>query len=274
MSIMAFSLTALEQFLPRSSHLLNTLIVLMPVAVFCLVIARINRRPYATVRSGVQDCGLLIFAFSGILFYLGPGLLTEFNFSVRDVWLINHYSFIKGMPEERGHQLWRVWWTLSCLAYALVVGGGLLLLLWKRRNSTAIYNVNTAQFEHVLGGVLDRLGLTWSRTGRQLDIRAKRLASAESNGVARNGSWAGLPNESARLVIEPWTLMSHVTLDWSPGSSELKTLIEDRLLQALQTVRRPERPNNGWMVAAAGLFLLLFALSVLYQVARWLEHRL
>src|SRR5437868_14072259 len=56
---------------------LPILAVLTPIAVYCWVLAAINRRDRPTLVSGIWDCVGLLVALSGILLVVGPVLLTR-----------------------------------------------------------------------------------------------------------------------------------------------------------------------------------------------------
>jgi hypothetical protein len=245
-----------RSFLPPSSTLLGAVIVLAPLAAYCLIIARINRRARPLLVTGTRDCAGLILALAGVVFYLGPGLLTDFRFRPRDVWLYNHYSSLRGFPAEKAHEGWLLGWTVVCLAYVAAVVGGALLLLWRRQRTTSVYNVEPGAFDVALLRALGDLGLAWTRDENQIR-------------VVGGGAPDGL---TAVVEVAPWPAMRHVTLRWSADACRVQPLVEARLAQALGQVWTRTNPAGRWlMVASAGLFVLLFGLTVLYQAARFFE---
>ncbi len=249
--------TEVGSLLPISFLLRTVIIVLAPIAIYVLIIARIHRRQIPTMVSGVRDAAGVVLGFSGVLFYLAPGLLTGFNFWPRDIWLYNHYNSLKGAPTQGSHFWWQVFWVTVGWIYVFVVGGGIIVLLWKRRRSTAIYNVDAADFDRRLTDELSQLRLHWKRPDTSFIISDKRLR----------------PGDEVALEIEVWERMSHVTLNWSVTNHPIRTLVEMSLAHSLGAGGRSEDKSSGMMIAAAVLFVILFVISVLFQVARYLEER-
>ena len=278
--------------------LLSSLAILFPIGTYCLILARINRRPQPLVVRGVWDCAGLLLALSGILFFLWPSILTGFNYRFVDIWLYHRYGSAQGLGPQ-----WRwVWPALLWLVYAVVVLGGCVLLLWKRRAVTCIYNVEPVVVEEIVPRVLDRLGLEWSRSGDRFAIGCRSMpqlggwsaplpaphharAAARAplpGGSFRNGA-AGDPDASAAtettradsmvmatlLAINSWPAMRHVTLHWEAGSAFLRKRVEAELSRHLARVWTRENPaGRRLMLLNAIIFPLLFILTVLFQVLR------
>jgi hypothetical protein len=231
----------------------------MPFAVYCLVIGRIQRRQYPTFVSGVRDCGGLVLAFSGVLFYLAPGLLTDFNFVPRYVWLYNRYSSLRIAPIADGQNGWQIWWFSLAAGYVLFVVGSLAVLFWKRRKATAIYNAPSDDFELILERALDQCGLKWARHGAQYEIKSH--ADSDYPGIL--------------LEVECWKLMDYVTLHWSANRHPIRTGVELTLQRKLRSATYESMAGNGgMMISAAALFVFLFIIAVLFQIARYLEAQI
>lgn len=258
--------------LPWSFYLRAALIVLAPIAIYTLVIARINRRPYPTAVSGVADCAGLLLAFAGVLLYLGPGLLTGFNFWPRDIWLYNHYSTLRGV--DNGRFWWRILWLATGIGYSLVIGVGVFVLLWRRRHATAFYNVNAEYFEELFPEVFQRLGVQWTRSGPRFLLTRGLSYAALSKSDIRKEDVERAPGDVLTLEFEGWKLASHVTLYWSQTHNPLRTLVENALTWTLQSNSFRSRPaTNKMMIVAACLFVLLFVITVAYQFARFHEGK-
>jgi hypothetical protein len=241
---------------------LGAILLLAPVAVYFLVLARINMRARPTVLSGPVDAALLLLACSGVFLYLGPGLLTDFHFSQRDVWLVNHYSAVRGMPLVEGRKWWAIWWVGLCLAYALALALGGAIVLWLRRRVTSIYNIELDTLELALKGSFEREKLGWTR-------QDDGFALAPDHGpppVAKTSNWAS-------VHWREWDSMRHISLVWT-GPMPVKRSIERRLRTVFAGVATRENAVGVWLMAAtAVLFVALFVLTVLYQAARLVEGK-
>jgi hypothetical protein len=286
--------------LPPLSSLLNSLVALFPIGIYCLVLARINRRPHPLLVPGVHDAAGLLLALSGVLFFVCPSILTGFNYRPRDIWLYDHFSSLRALGD---HWLW-VWHLSLWLLYGFAVLGGSFLLMRSRRLTTAVYNVEPAALEETLGRVLDRLGLEWSRAGRNLlfrygsvatDLPRREPLSVPSGpapltqavvpngqgkrGITRSVSAAGAaqaaldsPDPRYLLEVNAWSRLRHATLQWSPEAEPFRARIEAHLADALAKVWTRNNPaGNCLMAFSACLFVSLFFLTVLYQYARLLS---
>ena len=132
--------------------LLNSyLALIIPLAIYCLILFRLNRRTYPVMVSGAWDSIGLLFAASGVLLFSGPSLIAQ--------------RLAASMAE------WIFVWT----AYYLLILVGSVLLVWSRRDATVIYNVDADLLNEVLERVLDKVGL--SHTGA-LVMRCRCAASA------------------------------------------------------------------------------------------------
>jgi hypothetical protein len=239
--------------IPPIPNLVCSLVVLGPLGAYCLIIARINRRPHPLLVTGVKDCAGMLLAASGFLLFALPGTLTGFNYRPRDIWLYVHYGDFQGL----GHQWWLVWWTFLWFLYLIVVVGGSCLLVWHRRTVTAIYNIEPSDLDDILERVLVRLGMEWVRAG-------KRIYFGPSNALS-----------AAYVEINSWPALRHVTLHWSSGAHFARKVSEEELSRTLSTVRMPQNPAGNWlMTASAFLFTLMFVLTVLLQIERMRQGKL
>jgi hypothetical protein len=276
--------------------LLGSLVVLFPIAIYCLLLARINRRTRPLIVPGIWDSAGLILALSGVLFFLGPSVLTGFNYRFRDIWLFNRYSSPGGLGPD-----WRwLWWAFIWLSYAVVVLGGCAWMMWRRRTVTCIYNVEPEVVDEILARILDRLGLEWVRNADRIFMRVGSAYAEEgphplpaphqvpqtahallstaspSDGVSQRSRLITKPQKPAVSLSYPvalevcaWPAMHHVTLRWLGRSESWRKTVDDALARSLaRAVTRRNSAGHWLMVASAILFPLLFILTVLFQIIR------
>src|SRR5262249_47656505 len=108
------------------------LVFLAPLAIYCLVLAMLNRRPLPVMVRGVWDCVGLIFAASGFLLVVAPTLINRL-----------YANALGNQPLDSGefYEIWLEYWILTLLYY-VVVSVGIVVLLWSRSTKTVIYNVD------------------------------------------------------------------------------------------------------------------------------------
>ncbi len=259
---------------------LACLAFLLPPAVYCLILARWNRARRPVLVPGPWDFAGVLFAISGFVLFGGPCLLTGLGYGRRDLWLQLRARLVGG----HGDQWWYLWLCLWACYFALVLGGS-VLLLWRRRNVLSVYNVEPAVLDQALAGVLDKLGLAWTRArGRifigfrlpaaegalarraavtvppevsvaQLDDEAGAHGPSAVNGVAE----AGL-HDRAVLELDAFPAMRHVSLRWPGDPGPVRAAVEGELGRALEEVQTPHNPAGIWLLAL-GLFLSAVALA-------------
>ena len=270
--------------------LLGFLAVCLPFGLYCLIVARLNHHTHPVMVWGVWDFAGALFAVSGVLFFVGPGLITGFNPNWREVWLQINFRSLKGT--DFLDLRWWIW-TLTWYAYFVVIAAGAMCLLWRRRRVTAVYNVEPPILRECLGRALDRLGLSWVRAGDRFHIQA-RQATAESArrsvvpatvavGVGmihdaaetmelpegRNGNQLTLDYKTQIVELSSFAATRHVTMYW-PGDDSLRTLVEAELARVLAQVSTGLNPLVLWLRAiAAGLFLALLLLTAYVQIQRF-----
>jgi hypothetical protein len=257
-----------------------------PIAVYCLLLGMINRRPHPVMVSGSWDFFGLLLAASGLILFGGPALLTiYYDREIRD-FLLGRFH----LTTFPFHVLFLKWWGLWLLYYLIVVGGGAFLVWW-RGSKTSIYNVEPLVFDDTLAGVLDRLGVEWTRMGNRVFIGFRNRNTGEPFAGPESvpGAYqvpirpapairatptpfpAALPaDQEAVLDIEPFYTTRHVTLNWRSGNSLIREPVEAELGRALTEVRSRDNPMGGWlMIIASSLFALIFfgvALTILVQL--------
>lgn len=258
------------------------LLFFLPVAVYLLVLAWINRQPRPVVVAGTWDFVGVLLAASGFLFFGGPAVLSTLHERWRRFWL-----FGEGYPAE-GLDSLRQGWALLAALYFLAVIGGAGMVLWRRRAFTAVYNADPRAVEQALVSSCDQLGLNPIRSGdlyvfgllldgwtqprqpRHPELQGPHGRSGrpgEPSAAMLSGSEAAadldeeLVGQRAILELDPFAPMSHVTLRWEPADSPLRRVVEGELRRRLTHVRAPAHEAATWL-GLAGSALLLLSLLV------------
>jgi hypothetical protein len=270
--------------------LFGSLGIFFPLGIYCLVLGRINRRPHPVLVAGPWDFAGVLFAVSGFLLLVGPRILTGFN-RWPDLWLQIQFRSLKGL-RDHAWLLWNLAWYL----YFLTLLAGAAVLLWRRRLTTSVYNVEPAAFGEAFGRALDRLGLAWRRDGNRvfLDVPGPSAAPPAGRAVPRpvvvagralatflasdrtasptrpeagpdTGSDAECQVELVRWQTLP--TLRHMTVSWSAEGEPWRAEVEAELAKALREVRTRSNPVGSWLMwVSAGLFMGLFCLTVILQI--------
>jgi hypothetical protein len=252
----------------------SVLALLLPLAVYCWVLATINRRDKPTMVSGLWDCVGLLAALSGVLLVVIPILLERFF-----VHLVAELPFSDEDFEPAFARLVRQWWFFWAAYYALVaIGVG--LMLWWRRSKTVVYNVDADLFDQALHDALGRLGLAHVRTGDRLVIAPKsKPTEAAGAGVAPASPVSTLLKDSTRdltgeLAVEAFAPMCNVSLHWLRGQRPWRTAIEHQLERGLEEARIFDNPAANWFLGTAGLlFSLVFLTGTIWLLTVYLSRR-
>jgi hypothetical protein len=217
---------------------------LLPVALYCLVLAMINRRWHPTLVAGPWDFAGVLFALSGFLILGGPALLTGFNKQWRDMWLLGQMREVSARAAD-----WWDFWIVLWVAYFVTVVGVAGFVLWLRRRSTAIYNVEAQQLDEALNQVLDRLSLPATRTANRIYLHARKDQPAAPDVV---------------LQVDMAPSLRHATLTWGGKDPVLRRQFEAELARQLAELQTPENPVAGWLLTiSASLFSVSFVCLLL-----------
>jgi hypothetical protein len=237
----------------------------VPLAIYLLVLGSINRRAHPVVVSGTWDFLGILFAASGFLLFGGPAVLSSLHERWRLFWLWGQVSWLR---EQGGGDLWAL---LAVLYFAGVVAG-VVLLLRRQRSLTAIYNVEPAQVDYLLGAACEHLGLEPVRSGNLyvFGLSLGLPAPVPSGGLqgphrlpATGPGPAGemptpaveLAGQTAILELEVFAPLRHVTLRWDPHDSPLRGTLEAELTRRLAGLRAPDHEAAAWLTLT-GTFLL------------------
>jgi hypothetical protein len=246
---------------------------LFPIAVYLFVLGFVNRRRHPIVLPATWDFVGLLFAASGFLAFGGPAILTSASERWRDLWLVGRLGGANG--DATINPTWRI---IAGLYFVVIVAGaGITLFL--RRSQTAVYNVDTATFTEVLEGVLDSLGLNWSRTADRYYIQETRkgrpASTASTNAIQAAPSPSVVAGEpprrpapaveitgSAYLALDLSPNWHYVTMAWDTnGNDSLREQVESELKRALTEVTTNENPVAVWMLGSS-LVLIMLSLSI------------
>jgi hypothetical protein len=252
---------------------------LVPLGIYFLVLAYLNRQPRPIFVSGTLDFIGILFAVSGFLLFGGPAVLSSLYEKWRMLWLLGE---VGGAGDSLAEH-WSFWVTLSAVYFLLVVGG-CAFAFRRYRHLTSIYNVEPALAEQVLEEICEQFGLAHIRSGNvfvfglgldrpgpagptaegiqaphALPYLAQKTPGARKDRPAESAEV--LVGQSAVLEVESFRALRHVTLRWDPPDSPLRPVLEAELERRLGVLGAPEH-DTGALLAVIGYALLGLALLV------------
>jgi hypothetical protein len=274
--------------------LLGTSATFFPLGVYCYFLSRINRRSRPLLVYGVWDFAAVLFAASGLLLFVGPSLLTGFRYEWRELWTKLNYQSLRGP----GHMVTDRWLAYWYLYFGIIVVTS-LVLLWRRRLFTAVYNIEPAALEESLSRTLDSLGIHWMRTGPHYLIghrvesgkpwysRTPAAASVLPAGQAAphlsdvvdlsraigpdalpptNGEPRALREYRLLFTLNAFQSFRHVTLYWPDGATPIRQAVERELAAELTRVRTVDNPiGRPLLYIAAVILVCLFGTVAIIQ---------
>jgi len=234
------------------------LIFLFPLALYCLVLAHVNRGRRPILVPGRWDCVGLLFGLSGLLLATLPMLLTRLFDRI----------FLMYPSIDVATATLTVW-----IGYYLLIVSAAALLLAARRHKSAIYNVDTELFGERLAGALTALGLDSVATSGRLVIGpAEAFTTQPALGQLNDAIAAGLVSAPPRvapllksfhaapggpryaeLTVDPFPMFCHVTLHWENYAPALRREIEDRLASSLDDAVAVDNAVAVWLLGFSGL---------------------
>jgi hypothetical protein len=227
---------------------------LLPLGIYCLVLAGINRRSSPLLVSGVWDTLGLLFAASGFLLASVPMFLNELYLRTLDE-----------LPAEpiadtyfRHSLIWVAYYTL------LLIGSA--VLLWRRRHTTMIYNVDSEVLHHQLDSTLASLGLgIRERQHRIVIVPAPPLQheTAIAEGEPIQAPVVAQDKRYAEIRIDSFPMFCHVTLHWDQCQDYLRQDIEKELEKGLEHATPEDNPVAGWLYSASGLIFGIISMVLL-----------
>jgi hypothetical protein len=239
---------------------------LFPIAIYCTVLGMINRRPQPLAVSGAWDFLGLVIATSGFLLFVGPALLSGgFRSGLRDLPLEHGSNHLAGALGE----IWALWWVVWVLYYVVILVGT-ALLVWSRRATTVVYNIDPAVLEGALRRAAERRGLEMTRRGDRVYLSARVMSSSMvvGEGTAISASpqreSRHLETDNLTLDLESFALMNNVTIHWRSGDAPARIDLERELRKALGEVTTLENAAGGWLLSiGAFLFLLIMVVTAM-----------
>lgn len=248
-------------------------LTLLPLTLYCLVLALVNRRRNPVVVSGRWDFLGTLFGASGFLLFAGPYVLDSLNDRWRDHWLLNDANAPDAIGDA-GHLLW----LCIRIGYAVLVLTGAGTLLWRRRRVLSVYNVTPDAAPLVLAQVLDGLGFSWERSGeRFFSLSATSNPRTGTNGAAAIyatsaaasatgarpvttalASHVGAADRTPLLELDLFHALHHVSIHWAKEADSVRPRLEDELRRALAEIPTFANPAAFWFTTfAVGLFAVL-----------------
>ncbi len=262
----------------QTPFLLLLLLFLGPVAVYCVVLAMLNRRPQPTMVHGAWDFLGLLFAASGLLLFTLPRVINGF-FEKR----IQAALFDEGGPSPAAAQALESWRLIAVLGYYGVVLVGAALLVWLRRNKTVIYNLAPGDFDRVLAQALGQLRVEATRSGNRLflgfggaPVPEPDLAAVSATPLKAAVDQFGPRTATGEAVVdvEPFAALWNVTLHWRSHSGEVRREVEEELTRVLRDVRSYDNPVATWFLGVAGfLFALIFMVVLVLLLGLFIPPR-
>jgi hypothetical protein len=255
--------------------MLGGLAFVFRVAIYFLILANLNRRPHPVMVSGSWDFSEVLLACSGFLIFGGPCMLTGINQRWRDYWLHGNSVGLRSAAND----FW-IFWISVWVVYYLLVLGIAIYLLWRRRLTTAIYNIERHDLEDSLAQTFDRLGLDWMKADRRyfIGFRSALVGTTKSlpypvpMETAVTATPAKAPEDCPKIVLEVETFppLRHATLHWSGEVEERRDEIELELARHLADVRpEPSMLAIVMITLAVILFVVVVvALAGMFILAR------
>lgn len=258
---------------------------LMPLGIYLLILATLNRSRHPVMVAGTWDFAGVLLAASGFLLLGGPAILSGFHEQWRVAWLLGRARFLQGLGTE-----WSFWLSLW-IVYFLAVILGAILFLRLRRLQTAIYNIDPETLESVLRDLPQRLAVQvdrpnsdeWFFSPLAVPVGHESVLGGSAHHTVGAPTGASGPHRSAvpfpgwpagpermtstrrgfaRVTVEVFRPMRHATLRWDrDGDPTLRRALENELAQALAEVPGAENPAAAWFMSLAVSILLLTAFA-------------
>ncbi len=227
------------------------LVSLVPLAVYCLILALINRRPQPVLVRGTWDCAGLVFAGSGFLLVAAPAVLKDLYDKILRNVPLTEQKFVEALAN-----IWLQWWGIT-LGYYLVLVAGIAFLLWTRRHKTIIYNVDVDKLQALLVRTLRPGPVPLAVAGQD---HFRDLAQAADGRPASRSVGQILANQNL-VEVDSFAPLGNVTLHWHQAGRERRQELEEELARHLDEARLLDNPVATWLMGIAGaLFSVIFLL--------------
>jgi hypothetical protein len=231
------------------------LVCLLPVALYLLFLAFLNKRPHPTLLSGRWDLTCLLLGLSGFILVGGPVLLSAFDSSLRGYFFEGSFGHVR----QTLHADVTLWSFLAG-AYVAILAATIFLLMRIRGRVTVIYNLAPEEAESLLASVLERLRLPWRKRSGVFEVGSLPNDGAEAIEKILPPAAGETPLRfSSLLEVSRFPAMHHVSLRWSEEEPEVRRAVELELERTLPNIASPPNPAGGWFITASvALFLVMF----------------
>lgn len=238
---------------------------LFPIAVYCLILASINRRSRPLFVSGMWDAVGLLFAVAGFFLATVPMLITEF-----------YRRVYTSEGPDKFFALWLLHWAAWLIYYLLLFSGSALMILW-RFNKTSIYNVDPEHFPRALEQTCAAIGLNMAANKERIVFAPGPLPQeADSTAIMESAPKPAFdPNDRrhAELEVESFPSACHLTLHWVSDTPDVRRQIEAELAKSLESAAPLENPAAGWLLNISGMIfgalLMISMATVALIVLNW-----
>jgi hypothetical protein len=231
------------------------LVCLLPLALYLLFLAFLNKRPHPTLLSGRWDLTCLLLGLSGFILVGGPVLLSAFDSSLRSYFFGGSFGHLQQTLHADA-----TLWSFLAGAYVALLTATIVLLMRACGRVTVIYNVAPEETEPLLASVLQRLRLPWRKRSGVFEVGSLPNDGAEPAEKIVSPTTAEIPFRlSSLLEVNRFPAMHHVSLRWSEEEPEVRRAVELELERTLPNIASPPNPAGGWFITASvALFLVMF----------------
>ncbi len=252
------------------------LIFFFPMAIYCAVLASVNRQQNPVMVTGVGDFVGLLFAVSGFLLVAGPAILSGFyKQSERELLILNSVpNWIL--------QSWGNWWWIWGAYYGIILLG-ILLTFRLRRSKTIIYNLDSESMNSFVFELMERSNRYWFRQGNSffvgegkpddVNVSPVTYQEMESMGKSPMGTVSVSQmttqqsgNEKLCFTLEPFYLLRNLTIQWHEPESPIRAELESEISTLLPQIYTRNNPVGGWLLGVSGAMFGLMSLSVVMML--------
>ncbi|GIW80761.1 MAG: hypothetical protein KatS3mg105_2568 [Gemmatales bacterium] len=242
--------------------LLGGIAFIFPLAVYCLILASLNRQRHPVMVSGTWDFAEVIFACSGFILFGGPCILSGLNRHWREYWLTGRS---RALPEFGG-AWWYFWIAIWGLYFVFVIAWA-AFMLWRRRLVTSIYNIEEDTFYDGLGYCLDRLHIPWKRGNGMILLDFAAKPDKEDNWNEAPSTRSTISECTTVVVkIDSFPAMRHVSLRWPAHATQVRQEVEDELARILVGVHTENNPVGTWMLWLAAILFAVIVVTLMVLI--------
>jgi len=221
--------------------------LIIPLAIYFLILGAVNRRERPLMVSGPWDFAGVLFAASGFLLSVGPSALSALYERWRFDWLLGQGA---SGDSSGGGATYYFWLGMWMLYYGIIVGGA-AYILQRRKQLTAVYNVDLGILETILYRVFERLGISCTRNGNYFSLKSSRQNANPATPL---------------LELESFPSLCHATLRWHTSEDLLRQSIEMQVSKELSEVVTPYNPAAGWFLTLATVLLFAALLGFVFLI--------